>query len=234
MLSFTPDWCDPTSLPTVKNSLLIVFFSIFKVTSLHSQNAFPQREEGSCSQLGQPQFEVDNPPFRFERWLHYCIFNSSIQNGLKVTRIIGLLSLSAISNKSFPSTSSPWFYKTCSKWSPKNVRHGEFGSISFCIQPVFLSMVGEDDGQCWRQPPLRQLLAAGGLQEEGKVPTKEIFRRKLVSFQNTLHTVNSIIKPPWFFHTNCHFTNCLKGPVAFKRPLIWWGNWRRSRARVER
>lgn len=53
------------------------------------------------------------------------------------------------------------------------------GSISFCIQPAFLSMVGEDDGQCWRQPPLRQLLAAGGLQEEGKVPTKEIFRKKV-------------------------------------------------------
>ena len=139
----------------------------------------------------------------------------------KVTRIIGLLSLSAISNKKLLSTSSPWFYKTCSKWSPKNVRW--VGSISFSIQPAFLPLVGEDDGQCWSQPPLRQHLAAGGLQEEGKAPTKEIFRKKVgelsehspyCEFKNKASIV--------FFIQIVISLNCLRGPFDFKRPL-WSG-----------
>lgn len=155
----------------------------------------------------------------------------------KVTRIIGLLSLSAISNKKLLSTSSLWFYKT---W--QQIISHECSVSMQCFSLYSASFSPHSEGR-WleggSQPPRRQLTVAGGLGRKKK-QTKDSSQRKysgwkLVGFQNTLCIINTKIKAPWVSNTNCNFTKLPKKNIWFKMYfLIHWGNWRKSGVKVAR
>ena len=95
------------------NYLLIVFFSQPKVMQVcipktHSHRGWREDNPEKPASWGRHSLKWTIHTLRFERWLHYCIFIlkiSALRMVSKVTRIIGLLSLSAISNKKLLSTS---------------------------------------------------------------------------------------------------------------------------------
>lgn len=169
--------CDATSLPKMKRK--IIFLIVFPPAppSNVMQVRIPKTHSYKrvCVQGGSPVLPAGRDTvwsgqsacldLRVDFITAFSII-PAFRMVSKVTRITGLLSLSAISNKKLLSTSSPRFYKTwqqiiCQECSVSMQR---FFLYSASFSPYSEGRWSED----WSQPLRRQLKIAGGLGKKKK------------------------------------------------------------------